>query len=141
MMCMGAKAQSGICVDNRRNACGVFVKMFAMDPAGGYPLGSINSVTFYVPAGVINCWNTVLTFQSGVGWITPTTILSSTTTFNWTDVSFQFDCPECAGGGGMSNPCSPNVFGGAPVWSSSCHSATWLPVCLAPLGNLTLTFN
>ena len=137
-----AFAQGGLCIDNSMDKCGVWVKMVAMDNGSGYPLCSINSVTFYVPALTTMCWPNVWAFQTSPGWMTPTIIPAASLTFVWTDVTFQFDCPYpgCAGGGNLSNGCGPTCWGAPPAWASPCHMATWMPVCLPLMGNLTIKF-
>lgn len=148
-----AYAQGGLTIINN-STCPVWVKMFASDASSGFPACSINSNTFLVPGTTTWTWCSVWDFQGpvvgcgtapmSIGWMTPTLIPSSSTGFTWSDVTFQYmRCGDCNGGGNMSDACGFACVGGFPFWSNGCHTvlSTWSPVCLLPMGNLTLTFN
>jgi hypothetical protein len=139
-------AQTGALTINNNNAfCDVWVKMAAVD--AGYSNGTrcdITGVTFMIPAG-----GGTFTFASpfdfdasagGPGYASFTTPmtpldLATTTTFQWTDVIFQWQCPippcQTNGGGSMADNfailfgtnCAPPPIG--TTWSgASCLSAT-----------------
>ncbi len=163
LMGHGAFAQGGLTIDNTNGKCGVWVKMSAIDLFSGFPTAcQLDSWTFLVPAGANWSWCNVYEFQGPIGpcsiaastpgiiapgWAFGGPVLAFTPTFQWTDVTFQWmRCNDCNGGNNMSNICSPYCyavtnFGFAA--SPSCPAtnyATWSPVCLGLLANLTLTF-
>ena len=142
---------AALCIDNSSNPCDVYVTMHAQDPSSSIldiPCDVYSNqftVAAGAPAGSV-CWPTVWAFQSGpgsVGWAAiPVAISASSTAFNWTDVSFQFNCPAPILAGGCSNSGGTmtdqyNYVGGAGCfmsagsWSSGlgCRNAQWTDGC------------
>jgi hypothetical protein len=138
-------AQGGLTIDNSTNKCGVWVKMLAWDPSvPGDGVCQLNSNTFFVPATTVMTWPSVWAFQAAIGWSFGVPIPAGSVTFQWTDATFQFQCPYCCcdGGANFSNACGPTCWGAPQVWSDVCHlPCTWNPVCLPVMGNLVLTFH
>jgi hypothetical protein len=99
---------------NNRTPCEVYVTMMAIDPSSGYGGAcSIMSHQVTVPPGSWG-WCTVWDFQGpygcgtsptggAVGWNTIPGLSPASTRFNWTDVQFQFGCPDWYLAAGHSN--------------------------------------
>ena|ERR1035437_2444902 len=156
LMGHGAFAQGGLTIDNSNGKCGVWVKMLGYDPL--FPPDAftckLNSFTFLVPPGVIWTWCSVWEFQGSspscatpaIGWAFGVPIPAGSTTFQWTDVTFQWDrCNDCNAGGNMSNNalCGFSCWSGPQIFTSpACpaNTAMWLPACLMPFANLTIVF-
>lgn len=151
-------AQSGaLFIDNTANPCGVYVKMFAIESSYPTPC-DIQANQFYVAAYSSIGWNSYNIFQNvgcspclptGPDWdnITPGSVSSSSTSFQWTDATFQFDCsslpPGCSNGGGSINDLSITIpcVGSGPTWSGGCRNAAWHPGSGgSPMSNITINF-
>jgi hypothetical protein len=147
----GASAQSGGLTISV-NGCGVWVKLYAVEntiPANG--LCRLTSNTFYLAPGVYT-WCSVWDFQGpfgcgsagfAPGWASGVGIPLTSTQFQWTDVTYQYECLGCGGGGNLTNnplvvlPWASTCLTPSP---SLCGGGTWTPGTLLPMGNLTLTF-
>lgn len=132
---------ASLCIDNTQDPCDVHIIMQAMAPLEGYPVCSI-SASFTVPAygggaGSAFCWGSYYDFQTSIGWAGPVglTLPEGLKDFNWTDVEFQFQCPNwvllsgCTdAGGAMSDRLAP-VGGGCETqfmhWSYLCRNGQW----------------
>src|SRR5579872_6832152 len=109
----------GLTIDNSQGKCAVWVKMLGTDPSvAGDGLCQLNSATFLVPAYTTWTFCSVWDFQGGPvsctcgmsgtgvyapGWAFGNNIPCASTTFQWTDVTFQWNnCGDCNGGSSMS---------------------------------------
>ncbi|MBE2288725.1 MAG: hypothetical protein IAE95_04170 [Chitinophagaceae bacterium] len=153
-----ASAQTGaLFIDNTANPCGVYVKMYAIESAYS-TLCDIQANQFYVAAYSSTGWNSYNIFQNvgcspclptGPDWdnITPGSISSSSTSFQWTDATFQFDCsslpPGCSNGGGAINDgyfSSGGCHGTSTTWSGGCRNAAWHPGIGSAMQNVSINF-
>jgi len=164
MSCVVFAQNGALTVTNNNANCGVWVKMAAVDAGFGNGSGcDITGITFYLTAGGGSwAFSNPGDFDAtagGPGYASFTTFmsftdLSTTTTFQWTDVSFQWDCPipPCLtnNGGVMADPIASalglNCLTGNPVWSggTSCLSglSTWTNATLAgPMDDIVIDFN
>ncbi|MBX2907574.1 MAG: hypothetical protein KF744_16130 [Taibaiella sp.] len=123
LVLISSKADSQVLtIRNLNNLCTVFVTLHAIDfdPTWGNDMPcDIISNTITVPPGTVS-WPNLATFASpGPGFSSfttpvPGTYFTTTTQFEWTDASYQWQCPSpCVGNGGdnMSDPSVTNCFG------------------------------
>lgn len=145
-------AVAPVVIDNSNNPCGVYVVLCAYDAA----YGSFTANQFYIANGTVAAWGSVFDFQNpsctsctqaGPDWysITSGGISTMTTTFQWTNASFQFDCNHgCTdSGGGLTNPYSPlpaSCLSATDTWTGSCRSAQW-HTSAAPLDGINISFH
>lgn len=143
----GVNAQNGGLSVVNVSPCAVHVTMYAVEAAYTTPC-SIQSNQFTVPAMSTVGWNSYNLFQNvgcgsgcnGPDWysISAGSLSSSSSTFQWTDVTWQFDCPDpilalgcndasgtLSDGGGVST-----CYGAGTTWDDGiiCRNASWSPM-------------
>lgn len=136
IMGKGANAQSAaLIVTNHNSACGIYVKMYATDPTYGNTSGcDIEGCQFYLSAGggsaTFSNPGDYHTLGGGPGYCYMLNTMThpdfiGTTTFQWTEVAFNWDCPPpptCTSPTGiMADPVSS--FGGTTCYSMP--PSTW----------------
>lgn len=158
MLSNKVNAQSGaLFIDNTANPCGVYVVMYAVEAAHPSPC-DIRANQFYVAAYSSKSWNSYNIFQNvgcspclpaGPDWnnITAGSISSSSTTFQWSDATFQFDCtslpPGCSNSGGAVSDgvLSSTCQSASTTWSGGCRNAAWHPGSgTTSLSNISISF-
>ncbi len=163
--CMVFAQTGALTVTNNNANCGVWVKMSAVD--AGYLNGSacdITGITFFLAPGgsSLLCTNPgdfdVVGGGPGFAYFTSPmshTDLITTTTFQWTDVTFQWQCPipPCQSNNGgimtdplalLTSPITACLTGGTSWSGSSCLSgtSTWTNMALAGImDNIVIDFN
>jgi len=151
-LCLGARAQVGSLRLVNTSTCDVYLSMSATDIGAGDPFPcNIQSCWVVVPAGTTLFFATPYDFATsplagfcslfvnpGIAyWLT-------TSTFLWTDVSFQYGCPDCSGGSRMTDasivPAS-TCYAAPAVYAGPCsHLANWLPDAGSLMTNVTIKF-
>ena len=151
-LCLGARAQVGSLTLVNTSTCDVYLSMSAKDAAAGDGTPcDLQSCWVVVPAG------TTLSFTSPYDFATsplagfcsetvpvPISFWTTTIDFIWTDVSFQYGCPECSGGDRMTDatiPVAATCYGAPAVYAGPCgHLARWLPDPGTLMTNVTIKF-
>ncbi len=155
--CLFAQAGS-LTVVNHNSQCGVYFTMAAVAATEGDPSPcDIIGTTYYLCPSGGACssitWANPAAFHVAPTFSYETTFISIwgmtiTTDFTWTDVSFQWQCPDpCSGAGGdmAETALGPMCTTGGSTWSGTlCTSgtSTWsssLPG--TPMSNVTIDFN
>jgi len=151
-LCMGARAQVGaLKIINNNPDCSIFVNMHAKDNFSTNYTGCdlIAPTQILGPAPFADIYANPAAFFPTPGFSyeavpEPVSYWSGVTTFAWEDIDFQYQCPECSGGGRMSEPGSSfSCYGALPVWTGPCgHYATWSSSTPGvDMSNVVITFN
>ena len=160
LLCVTASAafaQSGaITINNNNTICGVYVVLYAEQPAGSFSGCSLQSVQIYLPpfpnAGWARTWATYSAFTAAIGWNGTPGPSSGATYFTWNEAYFQFNCPvisipPCANGGTYVNALW-GIYGCTSPYQNNIGSAgtcmtsiDWLPDPNGPMDDVYLNFN
>lgn len=149
MSCVVFAQSATLTINNNNPLCDVWVKMAAIDPGyGNAGRCDITGTTFMIlPAGGTFTFATPLDFDvsaGGPGYAAFTNAmtpgdLAATTTFQWTDVIFQCQCPippcQTNTGGSMVDPFA---VGSGTNCASLPSGTSWSgPSCLSGLSTWT----
>jgi hypothetical protein len=143
-------------INNYNQACSLYVALHALDqdPTWGNDLAcDIYSNTIMLPPATTLSWANISLFRvdpnAGYSYFaTPVggVYFSTTTTYQWTDVTYQWRCPlPCIGdsGGHMSEASGTICYPSASNISGSCTSGgTWINLTgLGVMDDIMLDFN
>jgi len=157
-----AQAVAALTVRNNNQNCTLYFSMHAIETASGNssPCDIYSNLATLAPATTI-AYTDPSNFNALVGYSSMTfsmsaSAIASTTTWQWTDVTFQWNCPSpCigSGGGNMSDgwstangyscygPPSTTSWGGV-LGTCTAVADTWNAVpATGPMSNITLNFN
>ena len=155
----GAYAQSGsLTINNRSKGCTLYVNMWAVDPTTGNGSGcDLAGCLFILPPPP--ALTSTMTWSSAgaygltgfCGEATPVPVAywyGAITTFQWTDIQFQYNCPDmpCSSGGALTEaplvPLSLSCRNAPTTFAGYCgQTAQWVSSTPGmPMSDITVNF-